>query len=98
MYVPRLSRGQTGLRGMSGNKGAVSIRLDYHDTSFCFITAHMAAGHSNIEERNADYWTIVNGLHFLRGKTIESHEYVSLYWFVHTSLCLENFAAAPSSG
>jgi hypothetical protein len=70
---------------MSGNKGAVSIRLDYHDTSFCFITAHLAAGHSNIEERNADYWTIVNGLHFLRGKTIESHEYVSISVCPHES-------------
>lgn len=63
---------------MSGNKGAVGIRLDYHDTSFCFLTAHLAAGHSNIEERNADYRTIVNGLHFQKGKTIASHEYVSL--------------------
>jgi synaptojanin len=62
---------------MSGNKGAVSIRLDYYDTSFCFITAHLAAGHENVDERNADYQTIVNGLHFLRGKTIDSHEYVS---------------------
>ena len=59
---------------MSGNKGAVGIRLEYHDTSFCFLTAHLAAGHSNVEERNADYRTIVNGLHFLRGKTIASHE------------------------
>jgi hypothetical protein len=84
---------------MSGNKGAVSIRLDYHDTSFCFITAHLAAGHLNIEERNADYWTIVNGLHFLRGKTIESHEYVSLIGLSSvTSLCPENFLVAPLSG
>lgn len=61
---------------MSGNKGAVAIRLDYYDTDFCFITAHLAAGHSNIDERNADYNTIVNGLHFLRGKSIDSHRYV----------------------
>lgn len=60
---------------MSGNKGAVGIRLDYHDTSFCFLTAHFAAGHLNVEERNNDYRTIVNGLHFLKGKTIGSHEY-----------------------
>ena len=40
---------------MAGNKGAVGIRFEYHDTSFCFITAHLAAGHSNIDERNADY-------------------------------------------
>lgn len=60
---------------MSGNKGAVGIRIDYHDTNFCFITAHLAAGHSNVDERNADYHTIANGLHFLRGKTIDSHQY-----------------------
>ena len=39
------------------------------------MTAHLAAGHSNVDERNADYRTIVNGLHFLKGKTIDSHEY-----------------------
>ena len=62
---------------MSGNKGAVGIRLEYHDTSFCFLTAHLAAGHSNVEERNADYRTIVNELHFLRGKNIDSHEWAA---------------------
>ena len=65
---------QTGLRGMSGNKGAVGIRLDYYDTSFCFLTAHLAAGHTNVEERNSDYRTIVSGLHFLKGKTIDTHQ------------------------
>ncbi|KAI9456718.1 SacI homology domain-containing protein [Boletus coccyginus] len=57
-----------------GNKGGVGVRLDYHDTSFCFVTAHLAAGHSNVEERNADFWTITKGLHFLKGKTIASHK------------------------
>jgi len=61
---------------MSGNKGAVGIRLEYHDTSFCFLTAHLAAGHANVEERNADYRTIAEHLHFLKGKTIQSHENV----------------------
>ncbi|KAJ3518071.1 hypothetical protein NLJ89_g77 [Agrocybe chaxingu] len=74
---------KTGLRGMSGNKGAVGIRLDYHDTSFCFLTAHLAAGHSNVEERNADYRTIVNGLHFQKGKTIQSHE--NVIWLADTN-------------
>lgn len=62
---------------MSGNKGAVAIRLQYFDTSFCFVTAHLAAGHPNVEERNSDYRTIVTGLHFQKGRTIGSHECVN---------------------
>ena len=73
-YYDSADAGQTGLRGMSGNKGAVGIRLEYHDTSFCFLTAHLAAGQLNIEERNADYRTIASGLHFQKGKTISGHE------------------------
>ncbi|CDZ98260.1 Inositol-1,4,5-triphosphate 5-phosphatase (synaptojanin), INP51/INP52/INP53 family [Phaffia rhodozyma] len=65
---------KTGLRGMSGNKGGVAIRMDIFDSSFCFVTAHFAAGHSNVAERNADFWTIHSGLRFLKGKTISSHE------------------------
>ncbi|KAJ7180325.1 inositol polyphosphate phosphatase [Mycena crocata] len=74
---------KTGLRGMSGNKGAVGVRLDYHDTSFCFLTAHLAAGHSNVEERNMDYRTIINGLHFQKGKTISSHD--NVVWLADTN-------------
>ena len=73
---------------MSGNKGAVGIRLDYYDTSFCFLTAHLAAGHANIEERNDDYHTIVQGLHFQKGKTIQSHEWVIIS-LVHAALNLK---------
>ncbi|CAE6420494.1 unnamed protein product [Rhizoctonia solani] len=81
---------KTGLGGMSGNKGAVGIRLDYYDSSFCFITAHLAAGHINVEERNNDYRTIANGLSFLRGKMIGSHE--NVIWLADTNyrINLEN--------
>jgi aspartate oxidase len=64
---------------MSGNKGGVAIRLQYHDTTFCFVTAHLAAGHSNVDERNADYWTIHDGLRFPKGLTIDNHEYAQFY-------------------
>ncbi|KAF7355511.1 Inositol polyphosphate phosphatase [Mycena sanguinolenta] len=74
---------KTGLRGMSGNKGAVGVRLDFHDTSFCFVTAHLAAGHANLEERNMDYRTIVNGLHFQKGKNIASHD--NIIWLADTN-------------
>lgn len=67
---------KTGLGGMSGNKGGVGIRFDLYDSALCFMTCHLAAGQSNYEDRNVDYRTIVSGLHFLRGKTIDSHEWV----------------------
>lgn len=67
---------KTGIMGIAGNKGAVAIRMDYGDTSFCFLAAHFASGHSNVDDRNADFHTINEGLRFLRGKTIDSHDNV----------------------
>ncbi|KAM0755638.1 hypothetical protein T439DRAFT_8341 [Meredithblackwellia eburnea MCA 4105] len=74
---------KTGLKGMAGNKGAVAIRLDYRDTSFCFLTAHLAAGHNNLEERNSDYFTIAEGLHFSRGRGISQHD--NIVWAADTN-------------
>ncbi|CAD6572285.1 MAG: inositol polyphosphate 5-phosphatase, partial [Tremellales sp. Tagirdzhanova-0007] len=67
---------KTGLQGLSGNKGGVGVRLDIADSSVCFMTCHLAAGHGNISERHADYRTISGGLSFLRGKTIDDHEII----------------------
>ncbi|KAL6716301.1 Inositol-1,4,5-trisphosphate 5-phosphatase 1 [Lecanora helva] len=65
---------KTGMSGIAGNKGAVAIRMDYAQTSLCFITAHLAAGFANYEERNRDYQTISHGLGFQRNRTIENHD------------------------
>ncbi|KAI6047496.1 SacI homology domain-containing protein [Pisolithus marmoratus] len=81
--VTGLLTNTTGLRGMSGNKGGIGVRLDYYDTSFCFVTAHLAAGHSNVGERNADFQTIEKGLHFLKGKSIASHD--NVVWLADTN-------------
>ncbi len=61
---------------MAGNKGAVGIRMDCAGTSICFVTAHLAAGFANYEERNRDYRTISHGLRFLRNRSIEDHDSV----------------------
>lgn len=45
---------QTGLRGMSGNKGGVAIRMDFHDTSLCFVTAVSSFASLRILELLAD--------------------------------------------
>lgn len=64
---------KTGMSGMAGNKGAVAIRFDYANTHICFVTAHLAAGFANYEERNRDYTTIHHGLRFQRNRGIEDH-------------------------
>lgn len=64
---------KTGMSGMAGNKGAVAIRMDYANTQICFVTAHLAAGFANYEERNRDYTTIHNGLRFQRNRGIDDH-------------------------
>jgi hypothetical protein len=59
---------------MAGNKGAVAIRMDYHDTTLCLVTSHLASGQENLQERNNDFHTINDGIAFARGRTIASHE------------------------
>lgn len=65
---------KTGMSGIAGNKGAVAIRMDYANTRLCFVTAHLAAGFANFEERNRDYRTISHGLRFQRNRSIEDHD------------------------
>lgn len=70
---------KTGMSGMAGNKGAVAIRMEYADTSICLVTAHLAAGFANYDERNQDYRTINQGLRFQRDRSIEDHK--TIIWF-----------------
>lgn len=63
---------------MAGNKGAIAIRLEYGTTSICFVTSHLAAGHTSVDQRNMDYWTIDRGLHFTRRRAISDHDLV--FW------------------
>lgn len=61
---------------MAGNKGGCAIRFEYSNTRLCFVTAHLAAGFANYDERNRDYETILRGLRFLRNRSIEDHDAV----------------------
>ncbi|GAQ05621.1 inositol-1,4,5-trisphosphate 5-phosphatase 1 [Aspergillus lentulus] len=65
---------KTGLSGISGNKGGCAIRFEYSKTRICFVTAHLAAGFANYEERNMDYETICRGLRFQQNRTIDDHD------------------------
>ncbi len=50
---------RVGMMGVMGNKGAVVVRLSLYDSTVCFVCAHMAAKRSNIQGRNADFWSIL---------------------------------------
>ncbi|PLB54305.1 DNase I-like protein [Aspergillus steynii IBT 23096] len=69
---------KTGLSGIAGNKGGCAIRLEYSNTRICFVTAHLAAGFANYDERNRDYETICHGLRFQRNRSIDDHD--SIIW------------------
>ncbi|KAJ2354907.1 Inositol-1,4,5-trisphosphate 5-phosphatase 1, partial [Coemansia sp. RSA 2618] len=69
---------KTGLAGMAGNKGSVAMHMMFDDTSICIVSAHLAAGTSNFNERNNDYHTIRTGTRFQRGRYIDSHDYT--FW------------------
>ncbi|KAJ5802239.1 uncharacterized protein N7503_004689 [Penicillium pulvis] len=64
------------LSGIAGNKGGCAIRFDFSNTSICLVTAHLAAGFANYDERNRDYETIDRGLRFQKNRTIADHDAV----------------------
>lgn len=69
---------KTGLGGMAGNKGGIAVSFYFANTSFCFITAHLAAGTNNVDERHHNFKTISTGLVFSRGRRVKSHD--SIIW------------------
>jgi len=53
-----------GVLGMGGNKGGVSVRLQFYDSTLCFVCTHLAAHRENIAGRNADYENILTKVSF----------------------------------
>ncbi|KAL8249675.1 hypothetical protein R6Q59_006543 [Mikania micrantha] len=52
---PSVSCVGCGIMGCLGNKGSVSVRFQFHETSFCFICAHLASGGREGDERLRNY-------------------------------------------
>lgn len=53
-----------GVLGMGGNKGGVSIRMQFYDSTLCFVCSHLAAHRENVGGRNADYSNIITKTSF----------------------------------
>lgn len=71
---------KTGLGGMWGNKGAVTIRFNLYGCSICVVNSHLTPHDHLLKERIADYNTIVSSQSFSVGETsrIFLHDYV--FW------------------
>ncbi|XP_073154455.1 type I inositol polyphosphate 5-phosphatase 8-like isoform X2 [Henckelia pumila] len=61
-----VSRVGTGILGRLGNKGSVSISMTLHQTSFCFVCAHLASGEKEGDamRRNSDVMEILKRTRF----------------------------------
>lgn len=72
---------KVGLKGMAGNKGGIAVSLVYGNTPLCFVTAHLAAGQSNIEDRNRDYLDINENTAFGRQRQLKILDHAHIFWF-----------------
>lgn len=55
----------TGGYGVTGNKGGIAVRMDFHDSPICFVGAHFHANRDNVATRNMDCQTIIEQAVFL---------------------------------
>jgi inositol polyphosphate 5-phosphatase INPP5B/F len=47
-----------GVMGMMGNKGGVSIRIQFYDSTLAFVCTHLAAHRENVTGRNQDFTNV----------------------------------------
>ncbi|XP_037032683.1 inositol polyphosphate 5-phosphatase K isoform X2 [Bradysia coprophila] len=86
---------RTGLGGIWGNKGAVSIRFSLYGCSVCIVNAHLAAHDHMLEERIKDYEKIVeeHKFHVKTTTDIFTHDYV--FWFGDLNFRLTGETTSP---
>lgn len=87
---------KTGLSGMWGNKGAVSVRLGIYGCTMCFVNSHLSAHDDHLKDRVEDYNDIVKDqqFHINEHTQIFFHDYV--FWMGDLNFRLaEDFDKTP---
>ena len=54
-----------GCYGIAGNKGSISMRFQYYDTTFCFTNLHLAAREENLDARNVSLKYVIDNSYFI---------------------------------
>ena len=77
---------KTGIAGIMGNKGAVACGFKYRQNStIAFLSSHLAARATRVENRNEDFKNIVNSLSLGQVQSIDvggfGTYYTRLYLF-----------------
>lgn len=72
---------RTGLNGLWGNKGAVSIRFNFKGSSICLVNCHLSPHDKKLESRIADYHSIVNSQTFHKEKISSILDHDLVFWF-----------------
>ncbi|XP_077995846.1 phosphatidylinositol 4,5-bisphosphate 5-phosphatase A-like [Glandiceps talaboti] len=69
---------RTGLGGFWGNKGAVTVRFGLYGASVCLVNCHLEPHLEGWNQRNKDYFTIINDQYFDTCQTTQilDHDYV----------------------
>ena len=55
-----------------GNKGSITIRMDFYDSSICFVCAHFPPNRDNINGRNLIFQTILDNAVLLPSQPLDS--------------------------
>mmetsp|Transcript_23077 Transcript_23077/g.92314 ORF Transcript_23077/g.92314 Transcript_23077/m.92314 type:complete len:589 (-) Transcript_23077:5112-6878(-) len=61
----------TGFMSAGGNKGAVCVRFQLGETSFCCVACHLAAQQDSVARRNKDYREILRKILFVKDEEEE---------------------------
>jgi len=70
-----------GVLGMMGNKGGVGIRFKLFDSTFCFITAHLAPHMGAVERRNQNFHEICKRTDFGNPTLYRPDQHDFFFWY-----------------
>ena len=70
----------TGIGNIIGNKGGIMIAFRIHETSFCFISCHLAAHQSNELLRKANYHDLIKSMRLGVKELEATFQYDYVFW------------------